>query len=80
VTDIPPIYKDDRLPDPPSFANRFAWNGQGQPRQSDEAPRETSEPMALEDCLKLLPQDSIEAEAAHDQRQLDQWGSSKLER
>lgn len=80
VTDIPPLYKDDCLPDPPSFANRFAWNGQGQPRPSGEAPRETSEPLAMEDCLKLLPQDSIEAEAAHDQRQLDQWGSSKLER
>lgn len=79
-TDIPPIYKDDCLPDPPSFTNRFVWSGQGQPRQTDDPAPLAEEPMALEDCLKLLPQDSIEAEAAHDQRQLDQWGSSKLGR
>lgn len=53
ATDIPPVCKDECLPDPPSFANRFAWNGQGQPGQ---------------------------AEAAHDRRQLEQWGSSKLGR
>lgn len=80
VTDIPPIYKDDCLPDPPSFANRFVWNGQGQPGQAETPTPEPGESMAMEDCLKLLPQDSIEAEAAHDQRQLEQWGSSKLGR
>lgn len=86
ATDIPPIYKDDCLPDPPSFANRFAWNGQGQPGQATQAmetdatPDAATAPMSQEDCLKLLPQDSIEAEAAHDQRQLDRWGSSKLGR
>lgn len=80
VTDIPPIYKDDCLPDPPSFANRFAWNGHGQPVQAETPTPEPGESMAMEDCLKLLPQDSIEAEAAHDQRQLEQWGSSKLGR
>ncbi|MFP5468004.1 MAG: energy transducer TonB [Gammaproteobacteria bacterium] len=83
VTDIPPIYKDDCLPDPPSFANRFAWNGQGQPGQATqametEATPDATEPMSQDDCLKLLPQDAIEAETAHDQRQLDRWGSSKL--
>lgn len=80
VTDILPIYKDDCLPDPPSFANRFAWNGQGKPGQAETPTPEPGESMAMEDCLKLLPQDSIEAEAAHDQRQLEQWGSSKLGR
>lgn len=81
VSDVPPIYKDDCQPDPPSFSNPFAWNGQGQPGRAAKASAEAAEPaMAMEDCLKLLPQDSIEAEAAHDQRQLDRWASSRLGR
>ena len=35
---------------------------------------------ALEECLRQLPQDSIEAETARDQRIMDQWGSSKTGR
>ena len=31
-------------------------------------------PMSLEECLQQLPQDSIEAESARDQRVMDQWG------
>ena len=81
VSDVPPIYKDDCQPDPPSFSNPFAWNGQGQPGRAAKASAEAAEPaMAMEDCLRLLPQDSIEAEAAHDQRQLDRWASSRLGR
>lgn len=36
----------------------------------------------MADCLKQLPQDSIEAETARDQRLMDQWGwgASKLGR
>jgi hypothetical protein len=43
-------------------------------------PTEKPDPQALEDCLKQLPQDSIEAESARDQRVMDQWGwgSSKV--
>lgn len=81
VSDSPPIYKDDCLPDPPSFRNRFAWDGQGQPERvapPDEAGK--PDPQTLEDCLRQLPRDSIEAEAAHDQRQLEQWRSMKLGR
>jgi hypothetical protein len=33
----------------------------------------------MAECLKQLPQDSMEAEEAHDRRQLDQWGSDKLD-
>lgn len=80
VSDIPPIYKDDCLPDPPAFRNRFAWNGQGSAPQAAATPETTPDPLPLEDCLKLLPQDSIEAEAAHDQRQLNQWRSGSLGR
>ena len=75
----PPIYKNDCLPDPPKFRNAFAWNGQGAPGQGkafddDDAP----EPQDLEACRKQLPKDSIEAEAADMQRQIEQWGSLKV--
>ena len=87
TSDIPPIYKDDCLPDPPSFRNRFAWGGAGQPVRNDsltdspgDAPTEAGPAMPLEECLKLLPQDSMEAETANDQRQLRQWGSGQLAR
>ena len=82
ATDGPPIYKDDCLPDPPAFGNPYAWDG-----RSDRAPVsartvEPPDPKALEDCRKQLPQDSIEAESARDQRLMDQWGwgASKLGR
>lgn len=84
TSDIPPIYKDDCLPDPPSFRNRFAWGGAGHPvrnQPQDEPPADEASPaMPLEECLKLLPQDSVEAETANDQRQLRQWGSGQLGR
>lgn len=82
ATDVPPMYKDDCLPDPPKFRNRFTWNGQG-PSASDpgtEVESAKAETMPLEDCLKLLPQDSMDAEMANDQRQLERWGSSRLGR
>jgi hypothetical protein len=82
ATDGPPIYKDDCLPDPPAVGNPYAWDG-----RSDRAPVsartvEPPDPQALEDCRKQLPQDSIEAESARDQRLMDQWGwgASKLGR
>ena len=48
----------------------------------EAVPPEKPDPQTLEDCLKQLPKDSIEAESARDQRLMDQWGwgSSKLER
>ena len=80
VSDIPPIYRDDCLPDPPTFLNPFAWGGQGLPVHADATANKTPDPLALEECLKQLPQDSIEAEAARDQQQLNRWGSSNLGR
>jgi TonB family protein len=73
-----PIYRDDCLPDTPAFINPFAWDGKSQQEIKKSKPTEQLSPEALADCLKQLPQDSIEGVTAHDQRQLDQWGSSKL--
>lgn len=82
ASDGPPLYKDDCLPDPPVFSNPFAWDGKSPRVQAQAEPAETPDPQTLEDCLKQLPQDSIEAESARDQRLMDQWGwgSSKLSR
>lgn len=78
ASDGPPLYKDDCLPDVPVFRNPFAWDGKA-PRVVT-APTALAQlgPEALADCLRQLPQDSVEAESAHDQRQLEQWGSARL--
>jgi hypothetical protein len=41
-------------------------------------PVEKPDPQALEECLRQLPQNAIEAEVARDQRLMNRWGSSKL--
>lgn len=80
ASDGPPIYKDDCLPDPPAYGNPFAWDGKSPQRRAAPAPVEKPDPRALEECLRQLPQDSIEAESAHDQRLMDRWGSGRLGR
>lgn len=80
ASDGPPTYKDDCLPDPPAFRNPFAWDGRSPQVKVDSKPVEKLAPQALDECLKQLPQDTIEAESAQDQRLLDQWGSSKTGR
>lgn len=82
ASDGPPLYKDDCLPDPPAFTNPFAWDGKSAREPAPVRPIEQPDPQALADCLKQLPQDSIEAETARDQRLMDQWGwgASKLGR
>ncbi|WP_254606996.1 energy transducer TonB [Rhodoferax sp. BAB1] len=79
-SDGPPLYKNDCLPDPPAFRNPFMWDGKSPQVRTVPVPSEKPDPAALEECLKQLPEDSIEAEGAHDKRQLEQWGSSKLGR
>lgn len=74
ASDGPPLYKDDCLPDPPAFSNPFAWDGKSAREPAPDKPIEKPDPQALEDCLRQLPQDSIEAEMARDQRMMDQWG------
>ena len=80
--DVPPIYKDDCIPDPPAYRNPFAWDGKSPQVRAEPvaAPAKALDPQALAKCLKQLPQDSMEAEAAHNQRQLEQWGSDRLTR
>ncbi len=72
-----PVYRDDCLPDPPSFSNPFAWDGKSPQEIKKNKSAEKLSPEALAECLKQWPQDSIEGVAAHNQRQLDQWRSSK---
>jgi hypothetical protein len=56
------------------------WDGKSPQVRAPQPPVEKPDPQALAECLKQLPEDTIEAESAHDQRQLDQWGSGKLGR
>ena len=76
-TGWPPIYKYDCLPDPPSFRNRFAWDGSS-PRDTTRAdPADASPPdgAAQEtECPDTGP-DSIEAEEKDMERQFKEWGS-----
>ena len=73
-----PVYRDDCLPDTPASGNPFAWDGKSPQEIKQYKPAEKLSPEALAECLKQLPQDSIEGVAAHNQRQLDQWESSNL--
>ncbi|GAB1393059.1 hypothetical protein MASR1M60_12220 [Rhodocyclaceae bacterium] len=78
-TDWPPIYDDDCLPDPPVFTNPYAWDGKSpQVAHIESKPAEKVDPQAFEECLKQLPQNSIEAEVARDQRLQNLWWSSNL--
>jgi hypothetical protein len=77
ANDGPPSYRDDCIPDPPAFRNPFAWDGKSP--QIPEAPPMTEplDPQAMEECLRQLPKDSIEAEMARDQRAMERWGWNK---
>lgn len=80
ASDGPPLYKNDCEPDPPQHGNRFTWDGRSPQRISDEPVAQTLDPAAYAECIKQLPQDSIEAEAASDDRQHKQWASPTLGR
>ena len=76
ASDGPPLYKDDCLPAPPVFSNPFTWDGTSARVPVPARPPDELEPQTMEDCLKQLPKDSIEAESARDQRLMEQWGWS----
>ena len=78
ANDDSPIYRDDCLPDPPAFNNPFAWDGKSPQEIKKSKPAEQLSPEALAECLKQLPQDSIESITAEGQRHLDFWSSGKL--
>ncbi len=80
TADAPPLYKSDCEPDPVQHGNRFVWDGRSPKVVAEQAVAEKLDPVAYADCLKQLPQDSIEAEAASDERQLKQWASPTLGR
>ena len=73
----PPIYKYDCLPDPPTFKNPFAWDGKSPQTVATPPKAEKLDPQAMEDCLRQLPRDSIEAEMARDRREMERWGWNK---
>ncbi len=77
AADGPPVYRDDCLPDPPVFRNRFAWDGKSAKVQAEPPIIEKPDPKALAECMKQLPPDSIEAESAQNKREFDQWRSGK---
>ena len=76
--DTPPIYKDDCLPDPPQLRNPYAWDGRSPQGPAVQPVAEKIDEQAYAECLKQLPQDTIEAEAAHNERQLKRWASPDL--
>lgn len=78
ATNDAPVYRDDCLPDTPAFGNPFAWDGKSSQEIKKSKPAEKLSTEALAECLKQLPQDSIDGITAEAQRQLDIWSSGKL--
>ncbi len=71
AADGPPSYKDDCVPDPPAFRNPFARNADAEPQAEEKL-----DAQAMEECLRQLPKDSIDATEAENKRMMDQWGWS----
>ena len=67
-----PSYIDDCKPETPAFRNPFAWDGQSEQRPV-ELPRTTQSAEALEDCLRQIPSDSIEADEERARRMMARW-------
>jgi hypothetical protein len=80
ANDGPPSYKDDCLPDTPAFSNPFSWDGASAQTRKEQPTTPKLDAQAMEECLRQLPKDTLEAEMARDQRIMDQWGSSKTGR
>ena len=76
--DIPPVYKNDCLPDPPQLRNPYVWDGQSPQGPATQPIADKLDPEAYAECLKQLSPDSMDAEIMHDQLQLDRWASEKL--
>jgi hypothetical protein len=77
----PPIYRNDCLPDTPKFHNPFVWDGSSPQVDSrvtlkEDAPSRKQQ--TVEGCPNITQPDSIEAEAADMERQLDQWSVRPL--
>ncbi|RZS56664.1 energy transducer TonB [Sphaerotilus mobilis] len=72
--DDPPRYEHDCEPQAPRFVNRHVWDGQSPQVPAPLAPPEPPDPVALADCLRQLPQNSVDAEVARDRRAMERWG------
>jgi TonB family protein len=80
-TGWPPIYKNDCLPDPPSFHNPFAWNASLPQRASQDDPGSASSSRNVAPQAECPPDsvpDSIEAEEKDMERQFKEWGAGRL--
>lgn len=62
------------------YSNPFAWDGNSARVLAQAKPAEKPDPQTLEDGLKQLPQDSIDAESARDRRQMEQRDFDRLRR
>ncbi len=80
AVDDTPTYKDDCLPDRPAFRNPYAWDGKSTPGPAVQPSTEKVDEGTLEDCLRQLPEETVESASAHDRRQLEQWRSDRLGR
>lgn len=78
ATNDAPVYRDDCLPDTPASSNPFTWDGKSPQEIKKSKPAEKLSPEALAECLKQLPQDSIDGIVAEGQRQSNIWSSGKL--
>lgn len=78
ATNDAPVYRNDCLPDTPAFSNPFAWDGKSPQEIKKSKPAEKLSAEALAECLKQLPQDSIDGIVAEGQRQSNIWSSGKL--
>lgn len=80
TTESPPTYKDDCDPVPPAFESPYTWDGKAPWVPPKPKPVVKPDPQAMEECLKQLPQDSIEAELGRNEDLYGRWGTRESER
>ena len=73
-TMLSPAFTDRLLRAAMTVAALVASTALWWPWPAEAAPPAAPDPQALEDCLRQLPRDTIEAESARDQRLMERWG------
>lgn len=76
-TGWPPSYQNDCLPDPPAFANPFAWDGKSPQMHRAAKPDAAPDPAQLQECLKQLPEETLDSVSGVMKRQFEQWDSGQ---
>jgi len=79
AAESPPTYKDDCVPDPPAFESPYTWDGKSPWVPPKPKPVEKPDPQAMEECLKQLPSESIEAELGRTEEIMGRWGTRESE-